>query len=257
MKPPFFSVLIGLAALCSQWPALTIAAPAQPDAKTRLDALYEAEWQRWLREDPTLATSVGDSRYNNRWPDLSIAAIDKTASLDRAALAQLNQIDPAVLSAADRLNYDIAKVQFVRRIAGAPFKPYVYAISHLGSLQNAGSIQTASEIAEISPFTTVKDYEDWIARLRNFGAYVDQVTELLRIGIREKRTQPRILMERVSPQLAAQRVARADDSPFFAPFKRFPQSLSADRERLTAEGRAAIDATVQAANAASALSDCA
>ncbi len=221
------------------------AAPAPADAKSRLDALYEAEWQRWLREDPTLATSVGDPRYNDRWPDLSLPAIAKTQAMDRAALAELTNVDPGTLSAADRLNFDIAKVQFGRRIAVAPFKPYVYAISHLGSLQTEGSVQTANEITEITPFATAQDYENWIARLRSFAPYVDQVTELLRIGIREKRTSPRVIMERVRPQLAAQRVANPEDSPFFAPFKRFPPSMPAsDRERLTAAGRAAIAGTV-------------
>jgi uncharacterized protein (DUF885 family) len=136
-------------------------------------------------------------------------------------------------------------VQFGRRIAGAPFKPYVYAISHLGSLQSAGSVQTANEITEITPFATVRDYENWIARLRGFAAYVDQVTELLRIGIREKRTQPRVIMERVRPQLAAQRVGNPEDSPFFTPFKRFPPSVPAsDVARLTAAGSEAIAAAV-------------
>lgn len=221
------------------------AAPAPADAKSRLDALYEAEWQRWLREDPTLATSVGDPRYNDRWPDLSLPAIAKTQAMDHAVLAELTNIDPGTLSAADRLNFDIAKVQFRRRIAVAPFKPYVYAISHLGSLQTEGSVQTANEITEITPFATAQDYENWIARLRSFAPYVDQVTELLRIGIREKRTSPRVIMERVRPQLAAQRVANPEDSPFFTPFKRFPPSMPAsDRERLTAAGRAAIAGTV-------------
>ncbi len=220
-------------------------AAAASDAKSQLDALYEAEWQRWLREDPTLATGVGDTRYNDRWPDLSLAAIEKTRQSDEAALAALTRIDPGTLAASDRLNYDIARVQFGRRIAIAPFKPYVYAISHLGSLQNAGSVQTANELAEISPFATVRDYEDWIARLRGFGAYVDQVTELLRIGIREKRTQPRVIMERVKPQLAAQRVTDPENSPFFAPFKQFPQSFApADIARLTTAGRDAVAAVV-------------
>lgn len=251
MKRPLLTLLIAASLLCwqSSTPALAALSPspspAQPDAKSQLETLYEAEWQRWLSEDPTLATSVGDPRYNDRWPDLSLAAIETTQARDRAALAALNKIDPGVLSAADRLNYDIAKVQFGRRVAVAPFKPYVYSISHLGSLQSAGSIQTANEIAEISPFATLRDYENWIARLRGFGAYVDQVTELLRLGIREKRTSPRVIMDRVKPQLAAQRVSKPEDSPFFAPFKQFPEALSAaERERLSAAGRDAIAGTV-------------
>ncbi|MGO8855807.1 MAG: DUF885 domain-containing protein [Steroidobacteraceae bacterium] len=245
MKHPLSTILMLFAAVFYLRSVPAPAAPAPADAKSRLDALYEAEWQRWLQEDPTLATSVGDPRYNDRWPDLSLPAIAKTQAMDRAALAELTNIDPGTLSAADRLNFDIAKVQFRRRIAVAPFKPYVYAISHLGSLQTEGSVQTANEITEITPFATAQDYENWIARLRSFAPYVDQVTELLRIGIREKRTSPRVIMERVRPQLAAQRVANPEDSPFFTPFKRFPPSMPAsDRERLTAAGRAAIAGTV-------------
>jgi uncharacterized protein (DUF885 family) len=34
----------------------------------------------------------------------------------------------------------------------------------------------------------VKDYEDWIARLRGLPAYLEQTAALLRLGIAEKRT---------------------------------------------------------------------
>src|SRR5882757_3489305 len=158
MKQPIaFLVTLAAAVLCSQRSTPAFSAPGQIEAKSQLEALYEAEWQRWLREDPTLATGVGDPRYNDRWPDLSLPALEKTREADRAALAALLEIDATGLPTADRLNYDIAKVQFGRRIAGAPFKPYVYAISHLGSLQSEGSVQTANEIAEIAPFVTVRD----------------------------------------------------------------------------------------------------
>ncbi|MEA3151505.1 MAG: hypothetical protein QOD56_2444 [Gammaproteobacteria bacterium] len=239
--------LMVLGIWCTSFSSRTLAASStESDARiAELNQLYEQVWQRWLREDPTLATSVGDARYNDRWPDLSLPAIEESAAGDRAALAVLTKIDASGLPAADRLNYDIAKVEFERRLAGMPFKPYVYAISHLGSLQSAGSIQTANEISEISPFVTVKDYENWIARLRSFGAYVDQVSALLQIGMREKRTQPRVVMERVKPQLLAQNVSKPEESPFFAPFKQLPSSFSpADRARLTSGGRDAIATTV-------------
>ncbi len=226
---------------------MALAAPpaGAPATKARLDALYEAEWQRWLREDPTLATSVGDHRYDDRWPDLSPAALERSAALDRRALARITSIGSAGLSAADRTTYDVVRTEFERRVAVAPFKPYLYAISHLGSLQSATSPQSANEIAEIAPFATVTDYDHWIARLRGFGALTDQVTELLRIGIREGRTQPRAIMERIEPQLAAQRVADPDESPFYSPFKHIPESVPpAERARLRAQGRAAIETVV-------------
>ncbi len=224
------------------------AAPTAADAATpagRLAALYDDIWQRWLREDPTLATSVGDRRYDDRWPDLSPAAVARAAQEDRESLAALETIGPGGLSAADRTTYEVVKLQLERRLSLAPFEPAVYAVSHLGSLQSATSPQSASELQEVAPFANVADYEHWIARLRGFGRLVDQVTEELALGVREGRTQPRVLMERVLPQLEAQRVARPEDSPFYAPFKRMPASIgAADRERLGAEGRAAIAGTV-------------
>lgn len=221
------------------------AQPAQADPKLVLDRMYDAIWQRWLREDPLLATEAGDPRYNDRWPDLSIAAIRKGIEEDRADLAALAAVGSAGLPAPDRLNYEIVKLELERRTALAPYEPYVYAISHMGSLQNAGNVQTASEITEITPFATVKDYEDWIARLKGFGTYAGQVQALLEQGIREGRTQPRVIMERVVPQIAAQRVARPEQSPFYAPFAHMPSGFTAaQRSRLEAAGREAIKDTV-------------
>jgi uncharacterized protein (DUF885 family) len=108
-------------------------------------------------------------------------------------------------------------------------------------VQTPTSLQAASEIAEITPVATVRDYENWIARLRGFGAYLDQGTELLKVAVREKRTQPRVIMLRIKPQIAAQRVATPEASPFFAPFRHMPSSIpAAERERLIDAGRTAI-----------------
>jgi uncharacterized protein (DUF885 family) len=212
---------------------------------TRLEGIYEAQWQRWLREDPTLATAVGDSRYNDRWPDLSFAAIQNNNAADLAALATLSAIDASTLAAPDRLNLEVIKLQFARRVALAAFNPSVYWISQLGSVQTPNSLQTAEEIAEITPFSTVLDYDNWIARLRGFAQYLDQGTQWLKLGIREKRTQPCVIMLRVKEQIAAQRVGDPAQSPFFTPFMNMPASITqAERDRLIASGRDAISASV-------------
>ena len=245
------AVTATFAAVTLARPCTASAAPANisatsPEAvKARLDRIYDDAWQRWLREDPTLATSIGDTRYNDRWPDLSPAAIKKTNDADQAALGALGAIDSATLAEPDRLNYDIVKFEFQRRLALARFKPRLWWITQLGSVQTPNSLQTASEIAEISPFATERDYENWIARLNGFGAYLDQGTELLKMAVREKRTQPRVIMLRIKPQIAAQRVPTPEASPFFTPFTRMPGSISAaERERLIDAGRTAISAVV-------------
>ena len=237
--PPLLSALGLCAALCLIDALGSPRAAATAGVKEDLDRIYDAEWQRWLTEDPLLATEVGDARYNDRWPDLSPGALAHTDAMDAAALARLSAVDVSGLAAADRQNYEIVKLEFERRTARAPFKPHLYDINH------QGGIQTADETAEIAPFRTVKDYEDWISRLRSFGRYMDQNIALLEVGIREKRTQPRVIMERITPQIAAQRVADPKDSPFFKPFTQMPAAFSAaDRARLSAAGREAIAAEV-------------
>jgi uncharacterized protein (DUF885 family) len=223
--------------------ATNAAAAANPAVAStpaeRLHALFRDSWQQELAADPLGATYLGDNRYNDRWPDLSPAGIAKRQQHDRDTLAALRAIPRGELSAADQLNYDLFAREYEQRIATHPFKPWLYQINH------QGGIQTLSEVAELLNFGTVKDYEDWISRLEKVGTLVDQHIALLDQAVREKRTQPRAIMQRIPPQLAQQTVASAEQSPFYAPFKRFPESIgSADRARLSAAGRAAIERSV-------------
>jgi uncharacterized protein (DUF885 family) len=241
----FAALCLGLLGMLASASVAHAATALASDSKAQLEAIYQAEWERWLREDPTLATSIGDRRYDDRWPDLSLAAIERSDAANRAALERLKSVDISGLAPADRMTYDIIRMQFQELVSGMRFKPYVYAIGHQGSLQGTPSPQSASELAEIAPFDTVRDYENWIARLDSFGAYVDQDIALLDIGIREGRTQPCAITDRISPQIDAQRVATPAASPFFAPLTHMPATFTeADRQRLTSQAGRAIAKSV-------------
>jgi hypothetical protein len=60
--------------------------PRADGTEARLHALFEAEWERGLREDPLQATYLGDHRFDDRWPDVSAAALGKKQAGDVAVL---------------------------------------------------------------------------------------------------------------------------------------------------------------------------
>src|SRR6185436_10662545 len=104
-------------------------------------------------------------------------------------------------------------------------------------------LQVADELADALRFETVKDYEDWVARLRRFPVFVDQTIALMKKGIRARMALPKVTMQRVPNQIDKQLVAQPQDSPFYKPFTHYPAAFpESARTRLSGQAREAIDA---------------
>src|SRR5438045_8739501 len=74
---------------------------------------------------------------------------------------------------------------------------------------------------------------------------MDENSASMNEGARAPRMWPKIVLKRVPAQIDKQLVAKPEDSPFFKPFKKFPDAISAaDRERLTKAAQDAITAGV-------------
>ena len=204
-------------------------------AARQLHALFEEEWEWRMRESPTFASGLGDRRYNHRWPDVSVEAYDRRDRHRQETLVRLKAIDRSRLSTADRLNYDLFKKNYEQSVAEHKFRLYLLPIHQREGVQNS------DELAERLRFMTVKDYEDWIARLRAFPAYLEQNVALMREGRRAGRLWPKVTMQRVPAQIEKQIVARPEDSPFFKPLREFPKDIpAAEQQRLAAAAREAI-----------------
>src|SRR5687768_195044 len=173
-KPCFAALLLAIVAFT---------APAQPKATfsdqsstKELFALFDSEWERTLKNSPTFASYLGDKRYNDRWDDVSLANLKQNDELNKQALARLKKIDRSKLSTADRLNYDLFQKDLETAIELFQHRLY------LAPITQRGGIQTADELTEVLSFETVKDYEDWLARLNAFPKYMEQTIALLREG---------------------------------------------------------------------------
>ena len=212
---------------------------AQNSATKDLYALFDAEWEWSLKESPTFASYLGDKRYNDRWSDLSLAAIEARQKHRLEALEKLKRINRADLSAADRLNYDFFKKETEEAVEAYKFKSYLMPINQ------RGGIQTADELAEFLQFTTVKDYDNWLARINAFPAYMEQTLTLMREGKRQNLMWAKKVMERVPAQIDKQITPDAESNAFYAPFKTFPKDISeSEQTRLRAAAKEAIASKV-------------
>ncbi|MET0814197.1 MAG: DUF885 domain-containing protein, partial [Pseudoxanthomonas sp.] len=224
--------------------ALTLAAVLPAHAQNvaqnaALHKLFADEWERGLRQSPENASYNGDPRFNDRWTDFSLPAIAARQGDDRAALEKLHAIDRKTLSPADQLDYDTFEWNLQRSVERQKFREYQQPINH------QGGPQTADGIAEVLPFATVKDYQDWLKRLQALPTTIDQIMVLMQEGVKAGNVPPRVLMQRVPAQLAGQVVQDPAKSAFYKPFLKFPDSIpEADRNRLQADAKRVIASDV-------------
>ncbi|HEX8433076.1 MAG TPA: DUF885 domain-containing protein [Longimicrobium sp.] len=221
---------------------LALAAPlgAQEPAEARLKRFFDEQWERTLEESPLLATSFGDRRYNARLSDEGLAAQRRSVAASRAALVRLRAIPRDSLSPRDRQNYDIFLRSASEGITDAEFN------AHLIPITNREGFHTFfPELPSRVPLATVRDYQDYIARLRAFRAYAGQHIELMREGMRVGMVLPRISVDSVPGTLTPHIVDDPTKSLLYRPFERFPESVpDSARARLGAAGREAIAGSV-------------
>ncbi|MGY4516144.1 DUF885 domain-containing protein [Lysobacter sp. HA18] len=227
-------------ALSTLVPVVSSAAPAPAPAVTNaattaLHRFFDEQWERYLRENPELATTEGDTRYNDRWIDASLESFARIEAEDRDALAQLKAIDRSALSDADRVNYDVYLWSAQHAVDRQRFEEWMMPVTQLGG------IQSVDGIVEYMQFRTVKDYQDWLKRLDALPTLIEQNEVILRAGMKAGRTPPRVLMQRVSTQLRSQLVDDVTKSRFYSPFLKFPDSVpAAERERLQSQAKDVI-----------------
>lgn len=205
------------------------------DKHAALEKLFAEEWERGLRESPENASYNGDTRYNDRWSDRSLTGIAAVEAGDRAALQRLHAIGRAGLSAADQLNYDTFEWNLQQAVSRQRYKEYLLPLGHQTGLQ------LADGMAEIVPFASTADYRQWLARMRGIDTLVDQTLVLMQQGLAQGYMPPRVLMERVKGQIAAQIVDDPTRSPFYRAFQKFADSVpEADRAGLQREAQTVI-----------------
>ncbi|MBA3671466.1 MAG: DUF885 domain-containing protein [Gemmatimonadaceae bacterium] len=213
--------------------ATTSSPSAGPSADTRLDALAERYYQEQLPLNPVAATANGDSRYNDRFVAGFQPAIraQYQATVERTS-RELDAVPRAALNDKHRITWDVLHASLGSALEASGFPSQLLPLNQFYSFASGFAQLGAGN--GLHPFRTVKDYEDFLARIGGFTDVTDVAIANMRQGIVAGVTTPRVLMERTLPQIEAHVVSDPEKSLFYGPVRNMPASFSpAERARLT------------------------
>ena len=210
------------------------AEPAGASAAFR--QLLDEDWEARLRENPRLATETVDHRYDDRLPSVAPADLEKAAARRRAVLSRLQAIPRASLETGDRISYDMLAVELRDDVADYEMGQWRLPIN-----ADSGFHTAFASLPRDTTFTSTRDYENYIARLRAFPAHVAQQVANMREGLRTGFTLPRVVLDGYDVTVRTHIVDDPEKSVFYAPFRAFPPGVpEGERARLIAAGRAAV-----------------
>ena len=232
MKKPALFVLAAFAALLAPIPAMRAqltAGPAAPaslaDRRQALNDLFHDYWEDRLKHDPEFASEIGDLRYNDQISDYSVAAYNDELAREQRFELRLAAIDPTGFTDQERISQDLLLRQFDLDQEASEFKEWEMPVNQMGGIY----ADYPRIVAELS-FTTIKDYDDWIARLHAIPHAFDQVTTNMSIGMDDHRLPPKYLLVKALDQVKQLANQKPEDSPLALPLKHFPASISASEQ---------------------------
>jgi uncharacterized protein (DUF885 family) len=221
--------------------ALPAPATAPVALNPRLARIAERYFEDHLVLNPLEASGLtGEARFDGLLTiTIAPAQMARERALSQRVLTQLAAIKGETLSPADAITYAVLKRQLQEQIEGDKFPKQLMPIDQYGGLPvyvaQLGSGQ------DIQPLKTVKNYEDYLARLNKLPLWIDQAMVNMREGIKRGIVQPKPLMVSGLPAIKALAEPDVEKSVFYTPIKNMPATFAAqDRARLTALYRQAI-----------------
>jgi len=206
-------------------------APAVESNRKELNAIFHDYWEDRLKHDPEFASSIGDKRYNDQIDDYSVKAYHDSLEREQEVFMRLASIETEGLTQQEKDSRDLLLRDITLDQEAEQFKEWEMPIS-----QRSGFYLDYPQLAAQLTFSTVKDYDDWIARLQAIPRAFDQVSTNMAIGMDDHRVPPKFLLKLALDEVNTLAHQKPEDSPFALPLKNFPASIpAAEQERIKSD----------------------
>lgn len=219
---------LALLAACSPGPA------GKPSPES-VDTVADQYYREFLDVRPLDAFFRGAPEAAlDRLNDNSLSALERWRRREDAWLARLRAISPTALTGTPE---QVTHAVLLNALEGAGARRVcrdeLWPVNQQGGLQ-----QLPARIAAVQPVGTAELRDQALARLREFGPYVDTEIANLRVGVRQGYVAPRIVVEAVLEQLDGLLRLAPERSPMLALAER--DSTPGFREAVTGVVRTGV-----------------
>ncbi|KAA5547043.1 DUF885 domain-containing protein [Roseiconus nitratireducens] len=170
------------------------ARPADPQLRELMDQVWDFE----LREDPLLATDVGDSRGQDRLASHRSEDYERRDQQRKRFLEALGRIDVDQLDPEDRVDADLLRLRLQRARTDYELGMHLMPINN-----REGFHISFPELPRLMNPDSEQDFDNYVARLNDFPRLVDEQIDLMTAGIEAGLVQPAVIMRDSANQAKA------------------------------------------------------
>ena len=153
------------------------------DPNTAVNELADRFWDGVLGRDPIYATILGDSRWDDRLPDLGEAGRAADTAAFRETLAAAEAIGAEGLHPEQVITRDMLMLVASTNLEALEQRQYQLAVNHIFGVQTM-----PVQVAQYQVADTPDRLEHLLARFAAYPAAIDQTIETLREGVVDRRT---------------------------------------------------------------------
>jgi uncharacterized protein (DUF885 family) len=185
--------------------------PQQPGEAPGTELLDVAEeyWESVLQASPSLATLLGDRRFDDRIEDLSLEAEERLRTTWERLLKRVDALNATALDASDGVTRSLLRTELSRGIEGLSLRLTEMASDQMDGV-HASLLTMAPQVNAPEP----DNARDLVERHRQIGTLLDQAMERFRASVAAGRFPARLTIERSLNQLDGYLASDLEQDPF-------------------------------------------
>jgi len=194
-----------------------------------------------LQFSPVSATFIGVPGYNDQFlPLINQQNREAELAFETLFLFKAENINAKQLSGQDLLTYKIFLRDRKLAIERRKFPSYLTPINQMAGAHNLFAQLGSGQSRQ--PFDNENDYRNFIKRAQGFADWMDSAIEAMREGLERKILLPKVIVNKVIPQLETHLNTQVEQSVFYGPLNQLPQNIKGKtREHLIRDYRDMIE----------------